>query len=268
MGTIRHRAAAVLRFIDTVTQTPVSGGRLHIQIRQKSPMIRKEDGHVVIFAQPGVNSLDIAASGAGFLPAAWHISLAVEEAGAVQYIYLLPSLQYPFTPQMAVISGTCAARGLYAIRMAECVRYKLMEDLDPKKDVIRLWGIEKFLQGQQLLLNEGGQYALVTLLQPDDKTERGYRIRERVKACFRKAKTKVYSAIWISPNESGGFCVAYDRICQGGETIRFLEEHICAQTKDTVTDIKVDTEVMVQEGQRIQVNLVDRLRTAVRGPMV
>ncbi|MDE6984252.1 MAG: hypothetical protein K2O99_06895 [Lachnospiraceae bacterium] len=143
-----------------------------------------------------------------------------------------------------------------------------MEDLDPKKDVIRLWGIEKFLQGQQLLLNEGGQYALVTLLQPDDKTERGYRIRERVKACFRKAKTKVYSAIWISPNESGGFCVAYDRIRQGGETIRFLGEHICAQTKDTVTDIKIDTEVMVQEGQRIQVNLVDRLRTAVRGPMV
>ena len=255
MGTIRHRAAAVLRFIDTVTQTLVSGSSLQIQIRQKSPMIRKHDGCVVILAQSGVDSLDIAASGACFLPVALHISLAGEAPVAVQYIYLLPSPGYPFTPQMAVIFGTNAACGLYAVRTADCGRYRLMEDFDADKDVIRLWGVKKFLPGQQLLLNEEDQYALVTLLEPDDETEQAYRIGEQVKACFQKGKTKVYSVIKISPDRNGSFCVAYDRIRKGGERIRFLEENICSQRKDAKAGITIDTEAGIQEGQKIEINV-------------
>ena len=98
MGTIRRRVAAVLCFMDTVTQAPVSGGSVYIQIRQKSPVIRKDDGYIVILAQSGVDSLDIDVSGAVFLPVSVHISLAAEAAGAIRYIYLMPSLDYPFTP--------------------------------------------------------------------------------------------------------------------------------------------------------------------------
>lgn len=255
MGTIRRRAAAVLFFIDTVTQAPVSGGGINIQIRQQSPIIRKDDGYVVILAQNGVDSLDIAVSGTGFLPVALHIDLSAEAPGMIRYIYLLPSPDYLFTPQMAVIFGTCATRGLYAVRTADCGRYKLMEDFDAGKDMIRLWGIDKFLQGQQLLLNEEEQYALVTLLEPDDETERGYRIRERFRACFHKGKTRVYSIIRIFPDENGSFCVAYDKIRKGGETIRFLGEDICAQGKGTKADIKIDTQVAIQEGQQIEIHM-------------
>lgn len=87
------------------------------------------------------------------------------------------------------------------------------------------------------------------------ETGQGYHIRERVRVHFQKARTKVYSAIRISTDESGSFCVAYDKIRKGGETIRFLGEHICAQREDTEADIRIDTEVVIQEGQEIGVNV-------------
>lgn len=255
MGTIRRRVAAVLCFMDTVTQAPVSGGSVYIQIRQKSPVIRKDDGYIVILAQSGVDSLDIDVSGAVFLPVSVHISLAAEAAGAIRYIYLMPSLDYPFTPQTAVIFGTCAACGLCAVRTADSGRYRLMEDLDAGKDRIRLWGIEKFLPGRQLLLHEGTQYARVTLLQPDDGTEQSYDIGGRVRAHFQKGKTKVYSVTRIFPDNSGRFCVAYDNVCKSGETIRFLGDHIFARQKDGRENIGIDVQVGIQEGQKIEINV-------------
>lgn len=249
MGRIRCKAAVVLCFIDTVTHSPVSGRSLWIQIRQKSPVIRKDDGCVVILGQPGVDSLDIAVTGAGFSPVTFHAGLAGEGPVQIQYVYLLPSSGYPFTPQMAVIRGACAARGLCAVRAADCGRYRLMENLDVGEAVMRLWGVEKFLQGQQLLLEQEGQYAVVTLLEPDDAAGHGYRFMEPVPICFRKGKTNVYSVTRISPDENGRFCVAYDRVRKDGETIRFMGGDICAPGKNARTEM----EVRIQEGQEIEI---------------
>lgn len=255
MGTIRRRVAAVLRFFDTVAQTPVSGGSLSIKIRQKSPFIRKDDGYFVILAQPGVDSLDIDVSGGGFSPVTMHIDLAGEAAAGIHCINLLPSSGYPFTPRMAVIYGTCRSGGLYALRMADSGRYRLMENLKTGGSVIKIWGIERFLQGQQLLLNEEERYALVTLLEPDDEAEHEYRIREQIGTCFQKGKTKVYSVIRISPDESGRFCLAYDRIRGEKETIRFLGEQDFSQGKSLETDIKTDTEIEIWEGREIEIHV-------------
>ena len=255
MGSIRRRVAAALRFIDTVTQTPVPGSSLYIQIRQKSPIIRKDDGYVVILSQSGVDSLDIDVSGAGFLAVTVHMNLVQEAAAVIQYIYLLPSLDYPFTPQMAVISGTCTTRGLYAVRAVDSSRYRLMEDIAKGMEMIRIWGSEKFLQGQRLLLNEGEQYALVTLLESDDETEYGYRIQKPAAACFHKGKTTVYSVIRISPDKSGRFCAAYDKISKDGEIIRFLGDHFLGHEGKANAGTEIDTQVRIQEGQEIEIHV-------------
>lgn len=247
MGSIRRRVAAALCFIDTVTQTLVSGSRLYIQTRQKNPIIRKDDGYVVILSQSSVDSLDIDVSGAGFFAVTVHMDLVQESGAVIQYIYLLPSPDYPFTPQMAVIFGTCTARGLYAVRTADSSRYKLMEDIAEGMEMIRIWGTEKFLRGQRLLLNEGERYALVTLSEPDDETAYGYRIQKAAAACFHKGKTKVYSVIRISPDKSGNFCAAYDKVSKDGEIIRFLG--------NPGADTEIDTQVRIQEGQEIKIHV-------------
>lgn len=251
MGRIRCKAAAVLCFIDTVTQSLVSGRSILIQIQQKSPMIRKDDGCVVILAQPGVDSLDLDVAGTGFLPVKFHIKLEKKAPIRIQYIYLLPSSGYPFTPQMAIIRGTCAARGLCAARTADKDGCRLMENLDAGASVIRLWGIERFLQGQQLLLEQEGQSAVVTLLAPDDTVGHGYRIAEPIGVCFQKDKTNVCSAVSVFPDRNGRFCLAYDKVRRGGEMIRFIDRDISGTGAGTGKGLRVG----IQEGQEIEINV-------------
>lgn len=234
MGRIRRRAAAVIRFVDTVTQAPVSGSSLYIQIRPKSPILWKEDGYVVIMEQPGVDSLDISVSGGRFSPAQFHMDVVWDAPVQICYAHLLPAAGYPFTKEMAVIRGNCPPEGLYALRMADASRYRLMEDLEEGGSRIRLWGNERFSPGQLLLLNEGQRYEPVTLLADDEETEYGYLVRGQLRGNWKKGKTKIYSAIRISPDENGNFCVAYTRISKGGEKIRFLRGDLCLP--DAVTD--------------------------------
>jgi len=251
MGRIRRRAVLALYFIDTVTQDMVSGSALRIEIRQPSPVIRKEEGCVVIMEQPGVDSLDIVVSGGGFSPVGLHAALVREAPVQIRYLYLLPSPDYPFTQQMAVIRGTCTMRCLYAVRAADSARYKLMDNLGAGERVVKLWGIERFLRGQQLLLDNGEQYALVTLLEPDDETEHGYRIMEESGMDFLKGRTKVYSVIRIFPDESGRFCVAYDRVHKDGETIRLWGDPVCPREGNAGIDAAIG--IQIQEGQEIEI---------------
>lgn len=233
MGRIRRRAAAVIRFIDTVTQAPVSGSSLYIQIRQKSPILWKEDGYVVVMEQPGVDSLDISVSGGYFSPAQFHVEVLRDVPVRICYVHLLPASGYPFTREMAVIRGNCPPEGLYAVRMADAGRYRLMEDLTGGDSRIRLWGNERFSPGQLLLLNEGQRYESVTLLAEEEETEYGYCVGERIRGSWKKGKTKVCSAIRIFPDEQGRFCVAYDRVGKNGEKIRFLSGNCCLSEAGT-----------------------------------
>lgn len=246
MGRIRHKAATVIRFIDTVTQAPVSGSGLYIRIKQKSPIIWKEDGYVVIMEQPGVDSLDISVSGGMFSSMEFHIDIMREAPVQIQYIHLLPSSGYPFTQQMAVIRGNGASEELYAVRMADSARYRLMENTTAGADRIKLWGNERFSPGQQLLFREEDRYELVTLLEVDDETEHGYRTVEQLKEDWNKGKTKIYSAVRVSPDDSGSFCIAYNRINKGGEEIRFLSQ------ANAETETLVDKVIEIQEGQEIE----------------
>ncbi len=219
MGRIRHKAAVVLRFIDTVTQAPVSGRSLYIRNKQKSPIIWKEDGYVVIMEQPGVDSLDISVSGGMFSSMEFHMDIMREAPVQIQYIHLLPASGYPFTRQMAVIRGNGTSEELYAVRVADSGRYRLMENLTAGVDRIKLWGNERFSPGQLLLLNEGQRYEPVMLVADDEDNEYEYCIRGQIRGNWKKGKTKVYSAIRISPDDKGNFCIAYDRISKGGEKI-------------------------------------------------
>lgn len=220
MGRIRRRAGAVIRFIDTVTQAPVSGSSLYIQVKQKSPVIWKEDGYVVIMEQPGVDSLEVAVSGASFAPARFCMDVLRDAPVRVCYAPLLPSAGYPFTREMAVIRGTCPLEGMYAARLAG--GYRLMEDLAAGGDRVRVWGNEPFSPGQMLLLDDGERYEPVILIGIDESVGYGYQLLDRLKGNWKKGKTKVYSAIRIFPDDTGSFCVAYDRIAKGGEKIRFI----------------------------------------------
>lgn len=246
MGRIRHKAAAVIRFIDTVTQAPVSGSSLYIRIEQKSPIIWKEDGYVVIMEQPGVECLDISVSGGRFSPLEFHMDIMREAPVQIQYIHLLPASGYPFTRQMAVIRGDGASGELYAVRVADSGKYRLMENLSAGENRIKLWGNERFSPGQQLLLSEEDRYELVTLLEADDETEHGYRTVEQLKGAWKKGKTKIYSAVQISPDDSGSFCIAYDRISKEGEEIRFLS------VMNEENAPLVDKVVEIQEGQETE----------------
>lgn len=252
MGTIRRTVAAVLRFLDTAASMPVSGGGLFIQIRQKSPVIRKDDGYAVILAQPGVDRLDIDISGGGFLPVRMQIDLAQEVPGKIHYVYLLPGKGYPLTPRMAAINGKSGARKLYAVRMADAGRYKLMEDIGPESDVVKLWGIERFLQGQQMLFAQGEQYALAALAEAEDGMEYGYRLKGHLSGRFPKGKTKVYSVIPISPDENGCFRIAYDKVSGEGEQIRFLGEDAFFAGKKKETVLGAAAEAEIREGQEIE----------------
>lgn len=265
MGRIRHKAAAVIRFIDTVTQAPVSGSSLYIQIRQKSPIIWKEDGYVVIMEQPGVDSLDISVSGGRFSPIEFHLDIVREAPVQIQYIHLLPASGYPFTQQMAVIRGDGASGDLYAVRVEDSGKYRLMENLTAGEDRIKLWGNERFSPGQQLLLSEGQQYEPVMLLADDEENEYEYHIKGQLAENWKKGKTKIYSAIKISPDDKGNFCIAYDRISKGGEKILFLcgNCHLSEAGNDikddTITDTEDSTvicaEVEIQEGQEIEIHV-------------
>lgn len=246
MGRIRHKAAAVIRFIDTVTQAPVSGSSLYMRIKQKSPIIWKEDGYVVIMEQPGVECLDISVSGGRFSPLEFHMDIMREAPVQIQYIHLLPASGYPFTRQMAVIRGDGASGELYAVRTADSGKYRLMENLSAGENRIKLWGNERFSPGQQLLLSEEDRYELVTLLEADDETEHGYRTVEQLKGAWKKGKTKIYSAVKISPDDSGSFCIAYDRINKEGEEIRFLS------VMNEENAPLVDRVIEIQEGQETE----------------
>lgn len=260
MGRIRRRVAAVLRFIDTVTQTPVSGGSLYIQTQQRSPVLWKEDGYVVIMEQPGVDGLDISVSGSRFAPVRFHVDVLRDIPVQICYVHLLPGAGYPFTKDMAVIRGTCPLQELYAVRMADEGRYRLMEDLAEGENKIKIWGNERFSAGQQLLLREKQRYEPVTLLAADEGTEFGYHIRGQLKESWKKGKTKLYSAVRISPDDRGNFCIAYDRISKGGEKIRFLcgksplpESETDNAKTDTAAAAAAETVVDIQEGQEIEV---------------
>lgn len=277
MGRIRRRVAAVIQFIDTVTQSPVSGSSMYIQIRQKSPILWKEDGYVVIMDQPGVDSLDISVSGGRFSPARFHMEVLRDAPAQICYVHLLPASGYPFTREMAVIRGDCPPEGLYAVRMADAGRYRLMEDLAGGENRIRLWGNESFSPGQQLLLNEGQQCEPVMLLADDEESEYGYHIRGQIKGSWKRGKTKIYSAIRISPDDNGSFCIAYTRIRKGGEKIRFFPGNCGLSETETgtidraATDMPAgmaartvtgkeagtvtDTEVEIQEGQEMEIHV-------------
>lgn len=245
MGRINRKAAAVILFIDTVTQRPITGRRLLVKIRQKSPMIWKEDGYLVILEQPGVDELDISVSGDRFMNAGLHIDIRSQNTVQVRYVQLLPSVSYPFTQRMAVIHVSIhadeTAQTVYALRTQDSSKYKLMEDIASGEKVIKLWGAEGLLPGQMLFLHGADCSEQITLLEPDEDTEYGYHINENVKGSYSKEKTKVYSAIGTTVDESGEYLIAYDGLHKGGEKILLTDGK------------KNDKEIEIKEGQEYTV---------------
>lgn len=132
------------------------------------------------------------------------------------------------------------AKGMYRLTTA---------DTDTLRASFRLLGYRE--ERRTLLHPQGEQCALVTLLESDDETERGYRIMEEPEMDFPKGRTKVYSVIRIFPDESGRFCVAYDRVHKDGETIRLWGEPVCPRGGNAGIDTAI--EVQIQEGQEIEI---------------
>lgn len=246
MGNIRRRVAVALLFIDTVTQRVITGGSLRMEVKQKSPVIWKEEGYAVVMQQPGVDSLDILVSGGSFAPVQLHVEIVREAPVQIRYVHMLPARTYPFTPQMAVIygKGKGAAGTMYALRVADSSKYRLMETVTAGEKMIRLWGARRLLPGQLLFLEGEDFCEQVMILEADDDTEYGYRVSEAIRGSYAKGKTSVYSSIKIMPDADGGFWLAYDGIHRDGEKIRLV---------DGMENGLLLDEIKIEEGQQYTV---------------
>lgn len=250
MGNIRRRVAAALLFIDTVTQRVIAGGSLRLEVKQKSPVIWKEEGYAVIMQQQGVDSLDILVSGGGFAPARLHVEAVREAPVQICHVYLLPSETYPFTPQMAVIHGKGLAKTIYALRVADSSKYKLMETVTAGGKMIKLWSAKGLSPGQMLFLEGEDFCEQVMILEADDETEYGYYVSGAIQGSYAKRNTNVYSSIKIMPDESGGFWLAYDGIYKGGEKIILADG---SENKMEINNMKIKMEIDIEERQQYTV---------------
>lgn len=250
MGNIRRRVAAAFLFIDTVTQRAITGRGLRLEVKQKCPVIWKEEGYAVIMQQPGVVSLDITVSGSSFATVRLHVDVARESPVQIRHVHILPSKAYPFTPQMAVIHGKGAARTMYALRVADSGKYKLMETITAGEKMIRLWGVKALLPGQMLFLEGKDFREQVMILEADDGTEYGYRVSGAIQGSYTKEKTMVCSSIKIMPDADGGFWLAYDGIHKGGEKIRLVDG---MENEMLLDETEIDMEIDIEEGQQYTV---------------
>lgn len=221
MGTVRMKTAIVLRLMDAVTQRPAALDKIAIQVRQQNRVVWKGPDCAVILDREGESRIDAVISGRAYQKVRLHIDLAQPGRPQVCHLWMQPSAGYPFTDDMAVIRGTCAAAGLYAVRRAAGCR--LAETTAAGDNSLRLWGLDGAWEERTLLLCEGDQDELVTLV-GQAVAEPGCRpVAIPVQKVFDRRRTTVCTVLKLCPGEDGSFVAAYCDIRAEGEQIFFRD---------------------------------------------
>lgn len=222
MGMIQTKVAAVLYFIDSVTENQIKQKNIYIQIEQQNTVIWKEEGCAVILKRQGNDKIDIHIHSDMFIDRTLSIDIIDERRSLISYIWLLPSERYPFRQDMAVVHGRSEREEIYAVRISDCSEWKLMDTATAGDEKIRLWGAEGIVNERIIMLSEDSKNAVVMLLGQDEDTDYSYRVREKLQDNFHKGKASVYMVNKIYTDNNGFFHLGYRNIENEKEKIQFF----------------------------------------------
>jgi hypothetical protein len=220
MGTIHTSVAAVINFIDSVTQRPMKGKIVQVNIKQGNKIIWKDDSCAVILKSDNTNTVDIAIRSGIYRGFDIHLDLKVQNSPMIYYEWLTPTMNYPFTSNMAVVRGVGKGGEVLAAMITESTSIKLIGDTD-NTNKIKLWGVEGSIENKKLLLRENTKEQVITLLNRCDDEKDCYYTNEKIKKNFHKGETLIYPVTMVRTGQDGEYIMAYMKT-SGDEEIEIL----------------------------------------------
>lgn len=223
MGVVYTKVAAVLMFVDIVTERQVKYQGLRIQTIPQSKVVWKDRDCAVILAQEKVHKMDIVISGKLYQEVQIQIALTFDAAPQTHTIWLSPSEFYPFQENMTILRGSCPKKEFYILWQADSTKYKLMETTVVGSDCISIWGIDGSVEGRKFVLC-ADKMELVTLAGEAEQGMHTYRTKRRIQQVFYRGKTKLYKAAKVQTDSSGKFFVGFQKEMQSDGNVLFWSE--------------------------------------------
>jgi len=223
MGVVYTKAAAVLLFVDAVTERRVRYRGLQIQTIPQSKVVWKDRDCAVILAQENMHQIDIVISGKFYQEVQIQIALTFDAAPQMHTVWLPPSESYPFQENMIILRGSCPKKEFYALWQADNTKYKLLETTIVGSDCISIWGIDGSVEGRTIGLFEE-KLELVTLVGQAEQGMHMYHTKTKIQQGFHRGKTKLYKAIKVQTDSNGKFFTAFQRELQNDNKFLFWSE--------------------------------------------
>lgn len=223
MGVVHTKAAAVLLFIDAVTERQVRYRGLQIQTIPQSKVVWKDRDCAVILAQENMHQIDIVISGKFYQEVQIQIALTFDAAPQMHTIWLPPSESYPFQENMTILRGSCPKKEFYILWQADSTKYKLLETTIVGSDCISIWGIDGSVEGRTIGLYEE-KLELVTLVGQAEQGIHTYNTKTKIQQVFHRGKTKLYKAIKVQTDNSGKFFAGFQKELQNDNQFLFWSE--------------------------------------------
>lgn len=223
MGVVYTKAAAVLLFVDAVTERRVRYRGLQIQTIPQSKVVWKDRDCAVILAQENIHQIDIVISGKFYQEVQIQIALTFDAAPQMHTIWLPPSESYPFSENMTILRGSCPKKEFYILWQTDSTKYKLLETTIVGSDCISIWGIDGSVEGRKFVLCED-KMELVTLVGQAEQGMHTYRTKTSIQQVFHRGKAKLYKATKVQTDNSGKFFTGFQKEMQQDDKILFWSE--------------------------------------------
>lgn len=223
MGVVYTKAAAVLLFVDAVTERRVRYRGLQIQTIPQSKVVWKDRDCAVILAQENIHQIDIVISGKFYQEVQIQIALTFDAAPQMHTIWLPPSESYPFSENMTILRGSCPKKEFYILWQTDSTKYKLLETTIVGSDCISIWGIDGSVEGRKFVLCED-KMELVTLVGQAEQGKHTYRTKISIQQVFHRGKAKLYKATKVQTDNSGKFFTGFQKEMQQDDKILFWSE--------------------------------------------
>ncbi len=223
MGVVHIKAAAVLMFVDAVTERQVRYRGLQLQTIPQSKMVWKDRDCAVILAQENICKMDIIISGKFYQEVRIQIELTLGTTPQMYTIWLPPSEIYPFQENMTILRGSCPKKEFYILCPTDNTKYKLLETTIVGSDCISIWGIDGSVDGRIFVLCED-KMELVTLVGQTEQGMHTYRIKTSMQQVFHRGKAKLYKATKVQTDSSGKFFTGFQKEMQKDDKILFWSE--------------------------------------------
>lgn len=223
MGVVHIKAAAVLMFVDAVTERQVRYRGLQIQTIPQSKVVWKDRDCAVILAQENIRKMDIVISGKFYQEVQVQIELTLDTTPQMHTIWLAPSKFYPFQENMTVLHGSCPKKEFYILWPADNTKYKLLETTIVGSNCISIWGIDGSVEERKFVLCED-KMELVTLVGQAKQGMHTYRTKTSMQQVFHRGKAKLYKATKVQTDSSGKFFMGFQKEMQKDDKILFWSE--------------------------------------------